>query len=228
MRKFLRIFVVLLMISLPCTARADKEFIQKIQETLRKVQEKARTYQEKVQEIKDEVKNQAEQAKGFASQAQQLANDTVAGVKDLQNGDVEGLKKAHKTLEGMPDPNPKKTNPAKGVETIEQQLVTKPGEGDDDKKFDEAQEKMQEVLRQSVAELYAAGFTTRTNMQKEKPRDVDMNDTGQMLQETNVKAIEIVNRLAQIYVLESLLENYQFTQSLRTVTAAMDEEAEEN
>lgn len=101
------------------------------------------------------------------------------------------------------------------------------GEGNDSENHQKAQALMQDVLRDSVAKIYAIAFTTRTQLAKEKPRDIDMNNTGQMMDETNAKAIDMVNRLAKIYLLESLLQSHQYTQSLKTLTTDKSHESAE-
>lgn len=101
------------------------------------------------------------------------------------------------------------------------------GEGNDNENHQKAQALMQDVLRDSVAKIYAIAFTTRTQLAKEKPRDIDMNNTGQMMDETNAKAIDMVNRLAKIYLLESLLQSHQYTQSLKTLTTDKSHESAE-
>ncbi len=101
------------------------------------------------------------------------------------------------------------------------------GEGNDSENHQKSQALMQDVLRDSVAKIYAIAFTTRTQLAKEKPRDIDMNNTGQIMDETNAKAIDMVNRLAKIYLLESLLQSHQYTQSLKTLTTDKSHESAE-
>ncbi len=101
------------------------------------------------------------------------------------------------------------------------------GEGNDSENHQKAQALMQDVLRDSVAKIYAVAFTTRTQLAKEKPRDVDMNNTGQMIDEANAKAIDMINRLAKIYLLESLVQTHQYTQALKTLTVDKTEESTE-
>lgn len=101
------------------------------------------------------------------------------------------------------------------------------GEGNDNENHQKAQAVMQDLLRDSVSKIYAVAFTTRTQLAKEKPRDIDMNNTGQMMDETNAKAIDMVNRLAKIYLLESLLQSHQYTQSLKTLTVDKSNESTE-
>lgn len=227
MRKIWKILLVLMIISLPLTAQADKEFIQKIQDIIKNVQEKALAYQEQAQKLKDEMKNAAEQAKSYANDAKKLGSDIKSGIENVQNMDINAIKNTHLTVAAIPNPDPKKTDPDEAAGAVEEKIVPKTGEGDDDKNFEESQEKMQQILRQAVVELYAAGFTTRANMPKEKPRDVNMNDTNQMLLETNAKAVEVINRLAQIFTLESMLESYQYTQGLKTLTVDASSQTDE-
>lgn len=110
---------------------------------------------------------------------------------------------------------------------VQKNYVLEVGEGGDSENHQKAQAFMQDVLRDSISKIYAFAFTTRTQLAKEKPRDVDMNNTGQMMDETNAKAIDMVNRLAKIYLLESLLQSHQYTQSLKTLTVDKSNESAE-
>lgn len=200
--------VFAVMVSLPLTARADKDFIQKLQNMAKTVQEKGKTFQEQVQEYKDEFKSASEGVAGAAAEVQ-------SGVQAAQNGDVDGLKQFGKRVEGLPDGE--NVDKDEMSEAIQDKYVPKVGEGNDDENNEKAQAFIQEVMRNAVSKLYALGFTTRTLMQKEEPRDVDMTDTRQMMQETNFKAVEMIERLTQIFILESALEEYQYTQALKTM-----------
>ena len=213
---FFAVFVLALSISNP--ARADMDFIQKLQNIYKTVEENAKTFQEKVQKIKDMAKSASEGVSG-------VAEDIKSGVEAARNMDPEGLKEFGKRVEGLPtQANASKDEMAKAVEDV---YIPKVGEGNDSEVHDEAQKFMQEVLRNAVSRLYALGFTTRTQMQKEEVRDVDMKDTRKMMQETNNKAIEVIERMAQIYMLESAMEEYKYTLSLRSMKIDASEDGEE-
>ena len=113
------------------------------------------------------------------------------------------------------------------VAAVRDNYILEVGEGNDSENHQRAQNFMQEVLRDSVSKIYAFAFTTRTQLAKEKPRDVDMSNTGQMIDEANAKAIDMINRLAKIYVLESLWQTHQYTQALKTLTVDKTKEGAE-
>jgi len=200
--------VLAIMVSLPFSAKADKEFLQKAQNILNTAQEKAKAAQEKIQELKDKLKSAAEGVSGVAS-------DIKSATSAVRSGDIDSLKQFGNRIEALP--SSKDAEKDEMAAAIEENYIPKTGQGNEDEKDREAKEFIQEVLRNATAKLYALGFTTRTNMQKEKPRDVDMSDSRQMLQETNNKSIEMIERLAQIYMLESAIEEYQYTQALRSI-----------
>ena len=210
--------ILAFIVFLPNSARADKEFIQKLQNILATAEEKAKLAQEKIQEVKDQAKSLSEGAQGMAA-------DITSGVDAARNMDVDGLKDFGKRIESLP--TGKDVEKDEMAEAIEENYVPKVGAGNDLEADRVAKEKIQEILRHAVAKLYALGFTNRTALQKEKPRDVDMSDSRQMLQETNNKAIEVIDRLAQIYILEAAMEEYQYTQSLKNLQNNVSEQEEE-
>ena len=105
----------------------------------------------------------------------------------------------------------------KADQAIEADYISEQGGDDTTEKFNKAQEKAQEVLREAVSQLYAIGFTTRTNMTKETPTDNAMKASDQILQETNTKAMKCVQRLAAIYTLESMIQSYQMLENMQSV-----------
>lgn len=217
-RKFYIAMILALMLSFSFEARADKDFIQKIQTAVEKGQEKAKSFQEQVQKIKDQAKGAAEGVAGAAAEVQ-------SGIADVTSGDFDKMKSLGKRVEGLPEG--KDVAPDEMSEAVADKYVPKAGQDNEDENFKQQQEQMQEIMRNAVSKLYAIGFTTRTNMLEEKPQDVDMEDTSKMLQNTRDKAIELIQRLAQIYILEAAVEEYQYTQSLRTVKNDVSEDSEE-
>jgi len=202
-------------VCLPNSARADKEFIQKLQNILATVEEKAKLAQEKIQEIKDKAKSLAEGAQGMAA-------DIKSGIDAARNMDLDTLKDMATRVEGLPIGKDVEKDEMAGA--IEENYVPKVGAGNDLEADKAAKEFIQEVLRNAVAKLYALGFTNRTALQKEKPRDVDMTDSRQIFQETNSKINEVIDRLSQIYMLEAAMEEYQYTQSLKNLQNNVSEQ----
>lgn len=217
-RKFYIAVILALMLSFSFEARADKDFIQKIQTAVEKGQEKAKAYQEGVQSIKDDFKSAAEGVAGAAAEVQ-------SGISDISSVNLDEIKSLGKRIDGLPEG--KDVAPDEMSEAVADKYVPKAGQDNEDENFKQQQEQMQEIMRNAVSKLYAIGFTTRTNMLEEKPQDVDMEDTSKMLQNTRDKAIEMIQRLSQIYLLEAAVEEYQYTQSLRTVKNDVSEDSEE-
>ena len=216
-RYFLIIIAILLVY--PLSVRADIDVIQKIQNKLQTIQEKVTTYQEKIQEYKDKIKEASEKAKEIKSKAE-------SGLGAIQTLDVDKVKELGATqIEGIPSLT--ESSNEEVAKAAEDKLLPKRGEGNDTETFKQQQEFLQATMRDSVARLYAFAFTTRTQLLKETVRDDDMTDTNQMAAETNAKAIDIVNRLAKIYMLESLMQDYQYTQNLKTLTVNMTAKTDE-
>ena len=208
MSKLFNIMIlVLFVVSYPLTAKADKEFIQKIQEKVQNIQQKATSALEEVQKYKNELQEAATKAQGMAGQIQQ-------GVKDAKNGKQPQIQQM--TL-GNTSKTDIKGDAEKADQAIEADYISEQGGDDTTEKFNKAQEKAQEVLREAVSQLYAIGFTTRTNMTKETPTDNAMKASDQILQETNTKAMKCVQRLAAIYTLESMIQSYQMLENMQSV-----------
>ena len=219
MHRFYKIIILaVLVVSLPFSAHADKEFIQKIQGKLEVIQQKASSAMEEVQKYKNELQNASTQATG-------VAGDIQKGVQDAKNGKVPNTK--IQTPEGISKINIKEDS-TKADKAIEEEYVTPQGQGDSMENFRKAQDKTQEILREAVSHLYSVGFTVRTNMTKETPTDNEMKATDQILQEANIKAMKCVQRLATIYTLEGLIQSYQMLEETQNITidASQQEDGE--
>lgn len=215
MRKIYIFAIFAVLLAFPFSAKADKEIIQKLQNIVTTVQEKGKYAQEQIQKIKDAFKSASEGDFGPLK----AIKSSLDEIKD-----VDAFNQFGNRVEGLPDGDDVKKDDM--ANAIEEKYVPKVGGGDSLEADRAAKEFIQEVLRNAVSKLYALGFTTRTVMQKEKPRDVDMTDSRQMMQETNDKAVEIIDRLAQIYMLESAMEEYQYTQALKTLQQNVSEDEE--
>ena len=207
-------------------AYADKEFIQKVQALIGKVQEKAKTAQEAIQSNLDQIKSLREQAENM----KEMATEDLAAfnkvLDEAQNLNIDKLKELNKVVEGLDkiDPN----DPEKAMQDLEKIYVPTQGEGNDSEAHKKAQAFMQDVMRKAATNLYAIGFTTRTVMQKEKPRDVDMTSSDKIAREIGFKSGEIIERLATIHLLESQMQNYQYTQAMKVMTVDTSAQKEED
>ncbi len=110
------LIIISIMIAFPSPVKADKDFLQKIQNMLQTVQEKGMLFQEKVQEIKDMKKSLAEAAQsvkdsatGAIADIKGAAGDMVgsvtSGVDVINVGDADKIKALAGTrLEGLSAP----------------------------------------------------------------------------------------------------------------------------
>lgn len=98
MIKKIIILLVCCLLSFPDTARADKEFIQKVMGKAETVQKKATAAQEKIMSYKKKMEEYAKKAKDMVADAQKLKNDVQKGINDAKsmanaamNGDFSSL-----------------------------------------------------------------------------------------------------------------------------------------
>ena len=202
---------------LPFSASADMDFIQKAQNALQTVEQTGMAVQEMVQEAKSTIKDAAEKAKSYKA-------DLQNGLDAVEKMGQETLQEMGTRAEGLLDS--KDADAEARAAAVENVYVEHTGQGNDSENYEKSQESMQELLRDAVSKLYAAAFTTRTNLQKEEPQDPELADTGVMLEATHKKALEMLNRLSQIYMLESLQEGYVQTLNLKSVTLDMSKAEE--
>ena len=217
MRKILGCLCTLaLVVMMVSPAQADKEFIQKVQAIYGKAQEKAKAAQEAIQSNLDEIKKLRESVddvKGAATEDLAAFNKALDEAENLNLDALENLKQVPSGLESVGTEDPEES-----VKKVEEVYVPKKGLGNDTETHKKAQNFMQDTMRKATTDLYALGFTTRTTMQKEKPRDPDMTSSDKIAREINFKAAEMMDRLATIYILESQIQNYQYIQAMKVMT----------
>ena len=209
---------LLIMCVVPFAAHADMDFIQKIQNAYQTVEQTSMAVQEMLQEAKDTIKDAAERAKNYQAE---LKN----GLEAVEKINKDTLQEMGTRAAGLLDS--KDADVEERAAAVEEVYVTHVGQGNDQENYDKAQEAMQALLRDSVAKMYAAAFTTRTNLQKEEPQDPDMKDTSAMHEASQRKALEMLTRLSQIYMLESLQESYRKTVSFKSVSLDVSQSNEE-
>ena len=211
MKKYLSLIIALSFLSYTPPAYATFEFVQKIQKIALQVQQKAKEVQEKIATVKAEVMSKVQAAQNMKSKAEE-------GMKNLKEGkvDTEALKKMNKTIKGTEKANVKDDKEG-SAKVMEENFVVKEGEGDSVEAQKQMDAFMQEALRDSVSKLYAVAYATRANFAKEKPRDVDMEATDQILMETNVKASQCVERIATIYTLKSMVQSYNYIEAMQSL-----------
>jgi len=232
MRKLFVIITLALIMNVPVSARADQEFLQKIQSMLATIQEKAKLYQEKVNELKTQVMQQVEQAKDAASKAKNAASsvkgELMEAAQGVVSGSLNGVQSLSARMEGISDPT-EGTNKEEVAEEVSAKYnpPLKKGENTDEQ-YEEITQIKQELMQDAVSSLYGIGHAMRAKLLEEKaPRDVNMSDTGEIQRETNLAALGAVERLSQLYLMESMLQSYQFTQAMTDIKREAPEEEEE-
>ena len=232
MRKLFVIIILALIMNVPAPAQADQEFLQKIQSMLATIQEKAKLYQEKVNELKTQVMQQVEKAKDAASKAKNAANsvkgELIEAAKGVASGSLDGVKSLSARMEGISDPTVGTNKEEVAAEvSAKYNPPIKKGENSDEQ-YEEIKQIKQELMQDAVSSLYGIGHAMRAKLLEEKaPREINKHDTGETQRETNLVALGIVERLSQIYLMESMLQSYQFTQAMTDIKREAPEEEEE-
>ena len=225
MRKvYLAAIIAGLLISFPYSVRADIEALQPIQAKLSTLQLKAKEAQEKLMEYKKKLEDLATQARDVKNQAEGMKQ----GLEQVKTGDFSALDKMPKSISVDIGQGSGAMKDTEKVSDVIEDKVVPHTEGDNTVDRDkEAKEFIQEMMRDAVSTLYAAGLTTRTNMSKEVPHDVDMTAKDQIITEINMKAQECIERTAKIYTLESLIRTFQMIEDMQTVTYKPEKKEEE-
>jgi hypothetical protein len=86
-------------------------------------------------------------------------------------------------------------------------------------------------MQDAVSTLYAIGHSKKALLTEEPtPQDVDMNDQAAVQREVNIMALDIVGRMSEIYLMESALQTYQYTQNITGLQreAVKSEEEQKN
>ena len=182
-------------------AYADIEPFQKVQEYLG-VLENSKNYVENQLSLAEEMKRSASEGVGNVVQKiNEVKSEALSPDEELLN----------KVSNEIPDVN----NIDKATEQVEKAYNRQGGQGNDNQVAQEQNEKMMDVQRENVANLYAVAFTTRTLLAKERQKDVpenDMKDTRELIKLTNQKAAEMLRRLRNIMKLEAAMAEFKISQ----------------
>ena len=182
-------------------ARADKEFFQKVEE-----------YLGVVENNKNWVENQlslAEEMKRSASEGVCNAMQKINEVK------ANPLSADEELLNVIPSDIPDVNNIGKATEQVEKSYNAQMGQGNDIEVSSEQYDKMMDIQRENVANLYTVAFTTRTLLAKERKQDEpsnDMKSTREIIKLTNKKAAEMLRRLRNVMKLEAATAEFKFSQ----------------
>lgn len=230
MSKKIIIALFALMMIFPSPARADKEFPQKIQNMITKIQEKAKLYQEKVTELKTKVMEAKERAENFKSQAMGAVDKAKGNFAAAVGGDPKALKNLSKIPDGIPNPI-KADDQDKVAEAVGEKYNPPVEEGNDDEQYENIEQIKRELMQDAVSTLYAIGHSKKALLMEEPaPQDVDMNDQAAVQREVNIMALDIVGHMSEIYLMESALQTYQYTQNITGLQreAVKSEEEQKN
>lgn len=194
-------FFCLTLICAACPARADKEFFQKVEE-----------YLGVVENNKNWVENQLSLAEEMKRSASEGVGNAIQKINEIKSNPLSADEELFNVIPSeIPDVN----NIGKATEQVEKAYNAQMGQGNDIEVSSEQYEKMMDVQRENVANLYAVAFTTRTLLAKERKQDEpsnDMKDTREIIKLTNKKAAEMLRRLRNVMKLEAATAEFNFSQ----------------
>lgn len=207
-------------------ARAVQEELNSIQEELRSAAEGVagpiKDAANTVNNVKNEVEDGVDQAKGLASDPTQALNGMgklPSFISEVDTNNSEEVKQAVQKNYFMQRP--------KSSQTSSEQGQTEEAATTDLVEINKAQEeKMNEIQRENFANLYAAAFTIRTNLAKEKAEDKDKENTRDIIQSTKEKAMEMAKRFRKLMMMETMLFEFNATQQARQFSYSEEDENE--
>lgn len=210
-------FLCLTLICAASTSWADKEFFQKIEEKLGGIQNQ-----------KNYIENQLAQLEEAARQASEGAGNVTKKINEIEQNPL-GIDE--ELLNSIPSEIPDLNNIGKATDQVESAYNAQLGQGNDNQVAQEQHDKMQDIQRENVANLYSVAFTTRTLLAKERQQEEpsnDMKDTREIVKLTNSKAAEMVRRLRNVMKLESALAEFRISQEAMAFSVEKsDEEGDE-
>ena len=196
-------------------ARADKEFFQKVEEYLGVV-ENNKNWVENQLSLAEEMKRSASEGIG---NAMQKINEVKANP----------LSADEELLNVIPSDIPDINNIGKATEQVGKSYNAQMGQGNDNQVSQEQHDKMMDIQRENVANLYAVAFTTRTLLAKARKQDApsnDMQSTREIIKLTNKKAAEMLRRLRNVMKLESATAEFNFSQAAMAYSVESREDEE--
>lgn len=207
----------LLLISSTSSVRADIEAFQKVQEYMGVVQNN-KNYLENQLSLLEEMKRSASEGVGNVTQKINEVKSNPLGIDE-------------ELLNVVPDGIPDLNNIGKAQEQVEGVYNLKAGQGNDNQAAAEQEEKLLDIQRENLANLYAVAFTTRALLAKERQTEEpenDMKDTREIIKLTNKKAAEMLRRLRNVMKLEAATSEFKMTQKARAYSVQnIEEEGEE-
>lgn len=214
-KTFLTFSICILMLCQIPTARADFDALVVYENQLENV-EYAKSGAETLQTKYHRMQEWENRGKGYVKQTIEKAktNPLEAGEELLNT-----------SLSDIPDIN----NIGKASEQVGKVYNRQAGQGNDNQMAQEQKQKMMEIQRENVANLYAVAFTTRSLLAKERQADEpqnDMENTRELIKLTNQKAAEMLGRLRNIMKLEAALAEFHITQKAASYSVTSTEETD--
>ena len=205
-------------LTLLCAAfpvRADKEFFQKVEEYLGVIENNKNWMENKLAQA-EELKRSASEGVGNATQA-------------FNNIKANPLSIEEELLNAVPSDIPDVGNIGKATEQVGKSYNAQMGQGNDVEVSSAQYEKMMDIQRENVANLYAVAFTTRSLLAKERKQDEpsnDMKDSREIIKLTNAKVSEMLRRLRNIMKLEAATSDFRFSQEAIAYMVKSNEDEE--
>ena len=178
--------------------------------------------QEAVNSAKDAAQNAVKDpTSALSSQGAQIPNF----LSSVDTYDTEALSSAVQKNYFMQRPKSTTTTSNNNSETTETSSSSE--ETTDLTELQKAQEeKMDEIMRENWARLYAAAFTSRTNLSKENQEEKNKENTRDIIQATKDKVMQMTKRFQEIVLLNAMDFEFKASQQARQFTYAEEEEDE--
>ena len=226
--KYLPVLITALLWS--SAARADIEGMQVPLGVAKGVYEEGRAIQEQYNQIKEEVRSTVEGVAGPVKSGIKAAKDAKAAVdekidaaKNMANDPEGSLETLNKKMPNFL--NVDGNDQEKLTEAVNKNFLPQIKEGENQTEVVQKQnEKMEEIIRDQVADLYSSAFAIRTNLATEKASELDMKDSREIITATRDKAVETARRLRKIMLMETLIYMHKTTKRASIYMNQVDSE----
>lgn len=204
----------LMLVGASFPVRADIEFLQQAQEYMGYVQ------------------NEMSYVQYYMSQAQELQRMASEGVgnamQKINEAQTNPLGVGEELLNTTPSDIVDINNISKASGQVTKSYNAQTGKGKDIEVSQKQYDKMMDIQRENLANLYAVAFTTRSLLAKERTKEQpenNMEDTRELVKLTNKKAAEMARRMRNILKLEAA--TYEYMTSQAAIAYSSEEKKEE-
>ena len=201
-------------------AYADVENIQNILKFLDTIEKKLVNYYEDFQNVKRGIQDDLTGIKGTIQDAKDAANDIVGEGQDLINqgtslwNSANGLIRS--PLDGLLSTAPEFIEDINDldstIEDVQENIVPKVSRVENSVEYQKHQEKVNDILREQLASMYAFALVQRSEIAKEKAsgaEEIDTTNERKLIQASADSITKTVVRLINIYQMEAAMFEYE-------------------